>query len=115
MIEIIGRGPTARALKELGHETVGEANLERVMAAVASQVPLLVVLDGVEGLPEQLDAFGQRVAEIASAATAPTRVIVDQSQPVLWQSLRNWIYPPSLLVEVERLEKDLVLAEAASL
>lgn len=102
-------------MKERGHEAVAGATLAQLIAAVAANEPLLVVLHEVEGSPEELDLLGQRIAELVSAATAPSRVIVDCSQPVLWQSLRNWIYPPSLLLEVDRVQVDAVIEEAGRL
>ena len=115
MIAVMGSAVIAAELKERGLDAVADATLAQLIAAVTANEPLLVVLQDVDGTPEELDTLGQRIAELASAATAPTLVIVDRSQPVLWQSLRNWIYPPSLLVEVNRLEVDVVIAEAGRL
>jgi uncharacterized protein (UPF0261 family) len=81
--------------------------------------------------PEELDAIGKEVAEKAAAARGPTRVLVPlrgvsaidrEGQPFWWPeadaalfaSLRQWLYPPDLLVEIDAHVNDPSFAEAAA-
>jgi uncharacterized protein (UPF0261 family) len=78
--------------------------------------------------PEELDAIGKEIAEKASAAAGPTRVLVPlkgvsaidaegkpfwhpEADAALFQSLRNWIYPTELLVEADLHINDPAFAE----
>lgn len=80
---------------------------------------------------EEMDALGKEIAEKTSAASGPTRVLlplrgvsaIDAPNQPFWQpdadaalaqSLRNWIYPPELLVEVDRHINDPEFAELAA-
>jgi uncharacterized protein (UPF0261 family) len=77
---------------------------------------------------EEMDQLGKAIAEKASASNGPTRVIVPLRgvsaidavdkpfhDPVanhaLFQSLRNWIYPPERLLEVDAHINDVAFAE----
>jgi uncharacterized protein (UPF0261 family) len=81
--------------------------------------------------PEEMDALGKEIAEKASAASGPTRVIVPlkgvsaidaegkpfwhpEADAALFQSLRNWIYPTELLVEADLHINDPAFAELAA-
>ncbi len=81
--------------------------------------------------PEEMDALGKEIAEKACAAGGPTRVLLPlrgvsaidaEGQPfwnptadaALFQSLRNWVYPTSLLVEYDLHINDPAFAEAAA-
>lgn len=81
--------------------------------------------------PEELDRIGQQLAEKACAAAGPTRVLLPlrgisaidaPGQPFHWpeadtalfQSIRNWIYPPQLLQELDCHINDTTFAEAAA-
>lgn len=78
--------------------------------------------------PEEMDALGKEIAEKASAASGPTRVIVPlkgvsaidaagkpfwhpEADAALFQSLRNWIYPTELLMEADLHINDAAFAE----
>lgn len=78
--------------------------------------------------PEEMDAIGKEIAEKASAASGPTRVLVPlkgvsaidaegkpfwhpDADAALFQSLRNWIYPTELLVEADLHINDPAFAE----
>ena len=78
--------------------------------------------------PEEMDAIGKEIAEKASAASGPTRVLVPlkgvsaidaegkpfwhpDADAALFQSLRNWIYPSELLVEKDLHINDPAFAE----
>jgi uncharacterized protein (UPF0261 family) len=80
---------------------------------------------------EELDTIGKELAEKACAAGGPTRVLLPlrgvsaidrEGQPfwnptadaALFQSLRNWIYPPELLVEIDAHINDPLFAAAAA-
>src|SRR5262245_23051274 len=81
--------------------------------------------------PEELDKIGKEIAEKASAAAGPTRILVPlkgvsaidkKGQPFAWaeadaalfQSLRNWVHPSSLLVEHDLHINDPAFAQAAA-
>lgn len=81
--------------------------------------------------PEELDRIGQQLAEKACAAAGPTRVLLPlqgisaidaPGQPFHWpeadtalfQSIRNWIYPPQMLEELDCHINDTTFAEAAA-
>lgn len=81
--------------------------------------------------PEENDELGKAIAEKVCAASGPTRVIlplkgvsaIDQDgQPFWWpeadqalfQSIRNWIYPSELLIEIDSHINDPVFAETAA-
>jgi uncharacterized protein (UPF0261 family) len=80
---------------------------------------------------EEMDAVGKEIAEKACAAGGPTRVLlplrgvsaIDAAGKPFWdpaadaalfQSLRNWVYPPELLVEVDAHINDPTFAEVAA-
>jgi uncharacterized protein (UPF0261 family) len=81
--------------------------------------------------PEELDKIGKEIAEKASAATGPTRILVPlkgvsaidkEGQPFWWpeadaalfQSLRNWVHPSALLTEFDLHVNDPAFAAAAA-
>ncbi len=81
--------------------------------------------------PEELDEIGKEIAEKACAAGGPTRVLLPlrgvsaidaegkpfwnpQADAALFQSIRNWIYPPELLIEHDLHINDPAFAEAAA-
>jgi uncharacterized protein (UPF0261 family) len=81
--------------------------------------------------PEELDRIGKEIAEKASAAGGPTRVLLPlkgvsaidaEGKPFWWpgadaalfQSIRNWIHPPGLLAEHDLHINDPAFAEAAA-
>jgi uncharacterized protein (UPF0261 family) len=81
--------------------------------------------------PEELDQIGKEIAEKASAAAGPTRILVPlkgvsaidkEGQPFWWpeadaalsQSLRNWVHPANLLVEHDLHINDPQFAGAAA-
>jgi uncharacterized protein (UPF0261 family) len=81
--------------------------------------------------PEEMDKIGKEIAEKASAATGPTRILVplkgvsaidNEGQPFWWpeadaalfQSLRNWVHPPALLTEFDWHVNDPAFAAAAA-
>jgi uncharacterized protein (UPF0261 family) len=81
--------------------------------------------------PEEMDRIGKEIAEKASAATGPTRILVPlkgvsaidkegqqftcpEADAALFQSLRNWTYPSKLLVEYDLHVNDPAFAEAAA-
>ncbi|HEY2786396.1 MAG TPA: Tm-1-like ATP-binding domain-containing protein [Fimbriiglobus sp.] len=81
--------------------------------------------------PEELDQIGKDIAQKASAAAGPTRILAPlrgvsalgrEGQPFWWpeadaalfQSLRNWVYPSKLLVEYDLHVNDLAFAHAAA-
>ena len=76
---------------------------DRLTAAAIAGIPQMISLGGLDAEPERLDAIGKEIAEKASAARGPTRIFVAMKEPAtpLVQSLRNWIYPPELLIELE--------------
>ena len=78
-------------------ETVGP---DRLTAAAFAGIPQVISTGGLIANPAILDAVGKEIVEKASAARGPTRIVVPaDAPPVLLQSLRNWVYPPELLVE----------------
>jgi uncharacterized protein (UPF0261 family) len=81
--------------------------------------------------PEELDALGKEIAEKASAAAGPTKVLLPlrgvsaidaEGKPFWWpeadaalfQSIRNWIHPAGLLAEYDLHINDPTFAEAAA-
>jgi uncharacterized protein (UPF0261 family) len=81
--------------------------------------------------PEEMDKIGKEIAEKASAATGPTRILVPlkgvsaidkDGQPFGWpeadaalfQSLRNWVHPSNLLIEHDLHINDPAFAAAAA-
>jgi uncharacterized protein (UPF0261 family) len=81
--------------------------------------------------PEEMDRIGKEIAEKASAATGPTRILVplkgvsaidQEGQPFWWpeadaalfQSLRNWVHPSALLTEFDLHINDPSFAAAAA-
>jgi uncharacterized protein (UPF0261 family) len=81
--------------------------------------------------PEELDALGKEIAEKASAAAGPTKVLLPlrgvsaidaegmpfwwpEADAALFQSIRNWIHPPGLLAEYDLHINDPAFAEAAA-
>src|SRR5438477_606261 len=81
--------------------------------------------------PEEMDQLGKEVAEKASAAAGPTRVLLPlkgvsaidadgkpfwwpEADAALFQSLRNWVHPPGLLAEYDLHVNDPAFAEAAA-
>ena len=81
--------------------------------------------------PEENDILGKEIAQKACAARGPTRVILPlrgvsaidaEGKPFWWpeadealfQSLRNWMYPPELLQEVDAHINDAAFAVSAA-
>jgi uncharacterized protein (UPF0261 family) len=81
--------------------------------------------------PEEMDRLGKEIAEKASAARGPTRILLPlkgvsaldrEGEPFWWpeadaalfQSLRNWVYPPEMLMEFDLHINDIAFAEAAA-
>jgi uncharacterized protein (UPF0261 family) len=81
--------------------------------------------------PEEMDKLGKELAEKASAAAGPTRVLLPlrgvsaidaEGKPFWWpeadaalfQSIRNWIHPPGLLAEYDLHINDPAFAELAA-
>ena len=81
--------------------------------------------------PEENDRIGKEVAEKASAAKGPTAVLLPlrgvsaidveggpfwwpEADAALFQSVRNWAYPPDLVEEVDAHVNDPAFAEAAA-
>jgi uncharacterized protein (UPF0261 family) len=81
--------------------------------------------------PEELDKIGKEIAEKASAASGPTKVLLPlkgvsaidaEGKPFWWpeadaalfQSIRNWVHPPGLLAEYDLHINDPAFAEAAA-
>jgi uncharacterized protein (UPF0261 family) len=80
---------------------------------------------------EELDCLGKEIAEKACAAAGPTRVMLPlrglsaldrvgqpfwdpNADSALFQSLRNWTYPPELLIEVDAHINDPAFATQAA-
>jgi hypothetical protein len=76
---------------------------DRMTAAAMAGIGQVVVATDLDGLASaEFDVLGQRIAERASAARGPTRIVLPpDADPVLRASLRNWIYPADVLVECE--------------
>jgi uncharacterized protein (UPF0261 family) len=81
--------------------------------------------------PEENDTLGKRIVEKASAARGPTKVLLPlrgvsaidvEGQPFWWpeaddalfQSIRNWAYPPELVEEIDAHINDPAFAETAA-
>jgi uncharacterized protein (UPF0261 family) len=81
--------------------------------------------------PDEMDKLGKELAEKASAAAGPTRVLfplkgvsaIDavgkpfwwpEADAALFQSIRNWIHPPELLAEYDMHINDPAFAEEAA-
>lgn len=94
----------------------GRAGPDRLTAAGATGVPQLISVSGLDfhsdenrpTTPEERDALGKVIVERASAAKGPTRIALplhgfrgEGADDPLFQSIRNWVYPPKLLVEFD--------------
>lgn len=89
-------------------------NQDRLTAAGMMTIPQAIVLGGFDDAwtAEALDLAGKLIAERVSAARGPTRIFLTPDAPtVLVQSLRNWCYPPTLLVDVPHATCDPALSE----
>lgn len=93
----------------------------RVTAAGILGVPQVLAPGGMDCdrfgkpmTPEALDRVGKDLAEKACAASGPTRILLpmkgvsldshvgmNEAVTTLFESLRNWVYPPELIVEVD--------------
>lgn len=81
--------------------------------------------------PDEMDLLGKEIAEKACAARGATRILVPlrgvsaidaegkafwwpEADTALFQSLRNWVYPPEILVERDEHINDPAFAAAAA-
>jgi hypothetical protein len=66
-------------------------------------LPQVISIGGLNGTPQQVDAIGKDLAQKISAARGPTLLLVPMRSchPILRQSLRNWVYPSSLVEELD--------------
>lgn len=97
------RAGDIHAVLELGlAEMIAYPHTDRLTAAAMAGIPQVLVLVGLQGTPTAMDALGKEIAQKASAAKGPTRVLVPRDvDVVLIESLRNWVYPPELIVECD--------------
>ena len=100
----------------------GMAGSDRLTAAGELGIPQLISVAGLDFHPvenrpttdEERDALGKMIVERACAAKGPTVIVIPlrgfrgEGDNPLFQSIRNWVYPPSLLVE-----SDFALSDAA--
>ena len=100
----------------------GSAGADRLTAAGMKGIPQLISVCGLDfhpgenrpTTPQERDAVGKTIAERACAAKGPTIIAIPGrgftggGDDPLFQSIRSWIYPPSLLVE-----PDFALTETA--
>jgi uncharacterized protein (UPF0261 family) len=100
----------------------GAAGPDRMTAAGELGIPQLISVAGLDFHPvenrpttdEERDALGKMIVERACAAKGPTAVAIPirgfhgEGDNPLFQSIRNWVYPPHLLVEL-----DFALSDAA--
>jgi uncharacterized protein (UPF0261 family) len=102
MEALIRAGEVTAVLDLTPSELITHPHPDRLTAAGLMGVPQVISLGGLEGSPEVLDTIGKEIAEKASAAKGPTRVLVPAgTDRVLTQALRNWVYPPSRLLECD--------------
>ncbi|CAN5431409.1 hypothetical protein BH11PLA2_BH11PLA2_12130 [soil metagenome] len=75
---------------------------DRLTAAGLKRIPQVIVPGGLSHLPDKrLDLLGKEIAEKACAAGGPTLIVLgSDTLRVLRESISNWIYPPSLLMEL---------------
>jgi hypothetical protein len=96
---------------DLANETHPQ-RYDRLTAALAVRIPMVASVGGLShATAECLDGVGKMIVERASAAHAPTRIVVPtrgMTGPMLAlaMSIRNWVYPPQLLVETDRFLDD---------
>lgn len=111
-------------LTELAAEMIGGwggAGPNRLTAAGLRGIPQVIALGGLEAIddrpttPEECDGLGREIANKASAARGPTRILVPSRSvpPVLVQSLRNWISPHVPIQELDLHINDPAFAAAA--
>lgn len=77
---------------------------DRLISASRLGLPQIISVGGLAiESPVQLDRVGKTIVERASASSGPTRIVLPLGEPksILFQSIRNWVYPPSLLVEMD--------------
>ena len=100
----------------------GAAGPDRLTAAGELGIPQLISVSGLDFHPvenrpttdEERDALGKMIVERACAAKGPTVIAIPlrgfrgEGVNTLFQSIRSWVYPPSLLVE-----SDFALSDAA--
>lgn len=100
----------------------GAAGPDRLTAAGELGIPQLISVAGLDFHPvenrpttdEERDALGKMIAERTCAAKGltviaiPLRGFHGEGDNPLFQSIRSWVYPPSLLVE-----SDFALSDAA--
>jgi uncharacterized protein (UPF0261 family) len=100
----------------------GMAGPDRLTAAGELGIPQLISVAGLDFHPvenrpttdEERDALGKMIVERSCAAKGPTVIAIPlrgfhgEGDNPLFQSIRNWVYPPSLLAE-----SDFALSDAA--
>jgi uncharacterized protein (UPF0261 family) len=100
----------------------GAAGPDRMTAAGELGIPQVISVAGLDFHPvenrpttdEERDALGKMIVERACAAKGPTVIAIPlrgfhgEGDNPLFQSIRNWVYPPSLLAE-----SDFALSDAA--
>lgn len=100
----------------------GSAGPDRMTVAGQLGIPQLISVAGLDFHPienrpttdEERDALGKMIVERACAAKGPTVIAIPlrgfrgEGDNTLFQSIRNWVYPPSLLIE-----SDFALSDAA--
>ena len=101
-------------------DLIGQPSSNRLTAAGLMGIPQIICVGGIdfhfgENRPttaEECDTVGKVIVERACAATGPTKVMVPlkgfskrtqnpTANAALLQSMRNWVYPPELLMEVD--------------
>jgi hypothetical protein len=101
-------------------DLVTTKNENRLTATALANIPQIISVLGLESYqnngervstsPEKLDVLGKTIVERASASNAATLIILpkisDNKTDALYQSIRNWVYPPKLLAESEFLVFD---------
>lgn len=100
----------------------GTAGPDRMTVAGEFGIPQLISVAGLDFHPvenrpttdEERDALGKMIVERACAAKGPTAIAIPlrgfhgEGDNTLFQSIRSWVFPPSLLVE-----SDFAMADAA--
>jgi hypothetical protein len=77
---------------------------DRLISASRLGLPQIISVGGLANeSPRQLDLVGKTIVERASASNGPTRIVLPMAEPksILFESIRNWVYPPSMLVEMD--------------
>ena len=96
-------------------------NSDRLTSAGILGIPQIISVGGLDfhemdnrpTKPDELDIIGKEIVQKACAARGPTRILlplkglssrpqIDELNLFLFQSIRNWVYPPDMLIEREQ-------------